>query len=93
MILLRILFVPLIPIFLATVLSAGPIALGLIEGVADALACFLKLWAGRHPDVLSGRRKGLVSSGQRHCRYPGGINVWGDLACTRRGITITDKDE
>ena len=41
--------VPLIPILLATVLSAGPIALGLIEGVADALACFLKLWAGRLP--------------------------------------------
>lgn len=55
--------VPLIPILLATVLSAGPIALGLIEGVADALACFLKLWAGRHSDVMSGRRKGLALSG------------------------------
>ncbi len=80
--------VPLIPILLATVLSAGPIALGLIEGVADALACFLKLWAGRHSDVMSGRRKGLVSSGQRHCRYPGGIVVWGDLACIRLGSGI-----
>ena len=28
--------VPLIPILLATVLAAGPVALGLIEGVADA---------------------------------------------------------
>ncbi len=55
--------VPLIPILLATVLSAGPIVLGLIEGVADALACFLKLWAGRHSDVMSGRRKGLAMSG------------------------------
>ncbi len=55
--------VPLIPILLATVLSAGPIALGLIEGVADALACFLKLWAGRHSDVMSGRRKGLALAG------------------------------
>ncbi len=55
--------VPLIPILLATVLAAGPVALGLIEGVADALACFLKLWAGRHSDVMSGRRKGLALAG------------------------------
>jgi len=55
--------IPLIPILLATVLAAGPIALGLIEGVADALACFLKLWAGRHSDVMSGRRKGLALAG------------------------------
>lgn len=55
--------VPLIPILLATVLAAGPVALGLIEGVADALACFLKLWAGRHSDVMSGRRKGLALTG------------------------------
>lgn len=55
--------VPLIPILLATVLSAGPIALGLIEGVADALACFLKLWAGRHSDVMRGRRKSLTLAG------------------------------
>ncbi|KFI17822.1 MFS transporter, partial [Nitrosococcus oceani C-27] len=54
---------PLIPILLATVLAAGPIALGLIEGVADALACFLKLWAGRHSDVMSGRRKKLALTG------------------------------
>lgn len=55
--------VPLIPILLSTVLSAGPIALGLIEGVADALACFLKLWAGRYSDVMQGRRKGLALIG------------------------------
>ena len=54
---------PLIPILLATVLAAGPVALGLIEGVADALACFLKLWAGRHSDVMRGRRKGLALMG------------------------------
>ena len=31
--------------------------------MADALACFLKLWAGRHSDVMSGRRKGLALAG------------------------------
>lgn len=55
--------VPLIPILLASVLAAGPIALGLVEGVADAVASFLKLWSGRHSDILGGRRKGLAVAG------------------------------
>jgi MFS family permease len=55
--------VPLIPILLATVLAAGPVALGLIEGVADAVASLLKLWSGRHSDVMSGRRKNLAVAG------------------------------
>jgi MFS family permease len=55
--------IPLIPILLATVLSAGPIALGLVEGIADAVASFLKLWSGRQSDWLGGRRKGLTASG------------------------------
>lgn len=55
--------VPLIPILLAGVLGAGPIALGLIEGVADAVASFLKLWSGRHSDRLGGRRKNLTLAG------------------------------
>lgn len=55
--------VPLIPILLVTTLGGGAIALGLIEGVADALASFLKLWAGRLSDRLGGRRKGLALAG------------------------------
>jgi MFS family permease len=55
--------VPLIPILLAGALGAGPIALGLIEGVADAVASFLKLWSGRHSDRLGGRRKALTLAG------------------------------
>jgi MFS family permease len=55
--------VPLIPILLATALGAGPVALGVIEGVADAVAAFLKLWSGRRSDVLGGRRKGLTLAG------------------------------
>lgn len=55
--------IPLIPILLATVLAAGPVALGFIEGVAEAIASFLKLWSGRHSDAMSGRRKGLTLAG------------------------------
>ncbi|MBI3935530.1 MAG: MFS transporter [Betaproteobacteria bacterium] len=55
--------IPLIPILLATVLGAGPVALGLIEGTADAVASLLRLWSGRFSDLLGGRRKGLTVSG------------------------------
>jgi MFS family permease len=55
--------VPLIPILLTTVLGAGPVALGLIEGVADAVAAFLKLWSGRRSDALGGRRKSFTVAG------------------------------
>jgi MFS family permease len=55
--------IPLIPLLLATDLMVGPIVLGLIEGVADALASFMKLWSGRYSDRLGGRRKGLALTG------------------------------
>src|SRR5688500_3265579 len=55
--------VPLVPILLVTVLAAGPVALGLIEGVADAVAAGLRLWSGRRSDLLGGRRKGFVVAG------------------------------
>ena len=55
--------VPLIPILLAGVLGAGPVVLGLVEGVADAVASLLKLWSGRRSDLLGGRRKGLTLAG------------------------------
>lgn len=55
--------VPLIPLLLATVLAAGPVALGLIEGVADMVSNLLKLWAGRHSDLYNRRRKPYVVFG------------------------------
>ncbi|MGB8856726.1 MAG: MFS transporter [Burkholderiales bacterium] len=54
---------PLIPIVLATVLGAGPVVLGVIEGVADSVSAFIKLWSGRHSDSLGGRRKWLTFYG------------------------------
>lgn len=55
--------VPLIPLLLVTVLAAGPVALGLIEGVADTVSNLLKLWAGRHSDLYGRRRKPYVVAG------------------------------
>lgn len=44
---------PLVPIYLASVLMAGPRALGIIEGICEATSSFLKLLSG----ILSDRRR------------------------------------
>jgi MFS family permease len=44
---------PLVPLYLASVLMAGPKALGIIEGIAEATGSLLKLFAG----VLSDRTR------------------------------------
>jgi MFS family permease len=53
---------PLVPLYLTSVLMAGPKALGLIEGVAEAAASLLKLAAGVLAD-RSRRAKSLVVAG------------------------------
>lgn len=53
---------PLVPLFLTSVLMAGPRALGLIEGIAEATASLLKLFSGVLID-LRGHAKGWVVSG------------------------------
>jgi len=53
---------PLLPVFLATTLAAGPAALGLIEGVAETTASLLKLFSGAWSD-RAGRKKPLVLLG------------------------------
>jgi MFS family permease len=54
---------PLLPILLVSVLGAGPVVLGFVEGVADAVASLLKLWSGRRSDLLGGKRKTLTLMG------------------------------
>ncbi len=53
---------PLVPLFLASVLMAGPRALGLIEGVAEATASLLKLFSGVLMDKR-GHARGWVAGG------------------------------
>lgn len=52
----------LLPVFLVTVLGASPVAVGLIEGIAEATASITKVFSGTLSDYL-GRRKLLVSIG------------------------------
>ncbi len=54
---------PLIPLLLVTTLGAGPVAMGLVDGVADAVASGFRLWAGRRSDVRGRRRKTFVVMG------------------------------
>lgn len=53
---------PLLPVFLTATLGAGPAALGLIEGVAEATASLLKMYSGRLADKGVGA-KSLTLSG------------------------------
>lgn len=53
---------PLLPAFLTAVLGARPLALGLIEGVAEATSSVLKIVAGRVSD-RHGRRRPWVVAG------------------------------
>src|SRR5581483_11914072 len=51
-----------LPLFLTTVLGAGALSVGLIEGVAEATASIVKVFAGAASDRLH-RRKPLVALG------------------------------
>jgi MFS family permease len=53
---------PLLPLFLNTVLGAGVIFIGLIEGIAESVSSFIKLFSGWVSDRFQ-RRKGLVFFG------------------------------
>lgn len=53
---------PLLPIFLASVLGAGAMALGLVEGVAESTAALLKVASGIWTDRTR-QRKPLVVAG------------------------------
>lgn len=53
---------PLLPLFLTATLGAGPAVVGLVEGVAEATASFLKLFSGRMAD-RGWNHKGLVLGG------------------------------
>jgi MFS family permease len=53
---------PLLPFFLTSVLHAGAVSIGLIEGAADAVASVLKVISGRLSDRWH-RRKPIVVAG------------------------------
>ncbi len=52
---------PLLPMFLTAVLGAGPVALGVIEGVAESLVSLLKLYSGYVSDRVKRRKAWIVA--------------------------------
>lgn len=52
----------LLPVFMVTTLGASALAVGLIEGVAEAMALIVKVFSGALSDYL-GKRKGLAVLG------------------------------
>ena len=52
----------LLPVYLTTVLGAGMVAVGLVEGIAEATASIVKVFSGALSDRLS-RRKPIVLAG------------------------------
>jgi MFS family permease len=52
---------PLLPFFLTTVLGGGPVALGLIEGVAEGTNSILRIVSGRLADRTRARRRLVVA--------------------------------
>ncbi len=53
---------PLLPHFLLRILGGNSFYLGVIEGIADSVASFVKLWSGDQSDQV-GRRKGFIVFG------------------------------
>jgi len=53
---------PLLPLFLSTVLGAGVVFIGLVEGIAESISSFLKLFSGWVSDRFK-KRKGLILFG------------------------------
>lgn len=53
---------PLLPLFLSTILGAGVVLIGLIEGIAESVSSFVKLFTGWLSDRVR-KRKGLIFSG------------------------------
>src|SRR4051812_3710636 len=52
----------LLPVYMTVVLGASMLAVGIVEGIAEATASIVKLFSGAIPDRL-GRRKPLVVFG------------------------------
>lgn len=81
---------PLLPLFLAVVLGAGPAFLGVIEGVAEASSSLLKLAGGVVADRF-GRRKTLVAWGYGIAAVGRPLIAVAASAWTVLGIRFADR--
>jgi MFS family permease len=75
---------PILPLYLVTVLGAGPAVLGLIEGIAESTASLIKVFSGYFSDRIKSRKPftivGYVSSTAGKFFLYISINWWYVLA-------------
>ena len=81
---------PLIPAFLSTVLGAGALAVGTIEGAAETMAAILKLASGWWSDRLT-RRKPLVLAGYLLASIARPLVAVAQSATQVLGIRLVDR--
>ena len=92
---------PILPLYLATVLGATPMIIGVIEGIAESLASTLKLFSGLAADKY-GHKKHLAFAGYSASLISKGIILmsatWGGVMFARvvdrfgKGIRVAPRD-
>lgn len=82
---------PLIPLLLVTVLAAGPVALGFIEGLADTVTNLLKLWAGARSDRMGRKRKPFILLGYTLSNLVRPLMGFSSSWLMVLGIRLTDR--
>jgi MFS family permease len=92
---------PLLPLFLTTVLGAGPAALGVIEGIAESTASLLKLASGYLSDRARTRKRWVVG-GYLLSNFArpliGLVSTWGGVLALRvvdrvgKGLRTSPRD-
>ena len=80
----------LLPLYLVGTLGASPLLLGLIEGIAEATASFMRLFSGAISDRL-GRRKPLLLAGYGLAALSKPLFPLADSALTVMGARFLDR--
>ena len=92
---------PLLPVFLVATLGSGPAVVGLVEGVAEATASFLKLLSGRLADRGWDKKRLVIGGyGLSNTARPliGLAFGWGWVLCLRffdrvgKGLRTSPRD-
>ena len=80
----------LMPLFLANVLSAAPVIIGLITGISDGVASAMKFFSGWISDKV-GRRKWLVFAGYSLSNFVKPIMYFASSWGIAFGVRFTDR--
>lgn len=82
--------VPLLPVFLTATLGAAPVAVGVVEGAADAVAAVVKLVGGHLAD-RTGRHRPLVIGGYSLSNLVRPLIALSGSATMVLGVRVVDR--